>query len=188
MNHDHDELESLLQTHKPRLETSKLEAARERVRPAARRRAPSIVVTFLLSLGLLGTVGGTSLAVSGLGSDTTARQAQYPEQRVDSRAPTLTPPATTTPDSGGAEEETRDDGDVLGEAGAAPAAGDGPSAGRPAGNDGDGLSAPRELAAAGGESELPFTGWAALPILLVGLVSLFAGIALRRGTRSVPTA
>ena len=115
-----------------------------------------LVILTMLVFGMLLSTAGAGLAVSGLSSQTDASSAQY---------------ATETPSGGG---------DVLGNEDAgtnvAPANGggdDSPSAVQPA----------RQVeAGATTNSKLPFTGFAAIPVLLGGIALLSAGLVLRRRT------
>ncbi len=133
---------------------------------------------------------GAGLAISGLGSsDQTAADAQY----VPPPTPTVTPPGQggTPPGQGGEnpgqgnqggggeapEDEVLDDGGVAGESesGGAPTTG-------VAGETED-VQEVRQAGAEGGSDELPFTGFAAIPVLILGVALLTGGFALRRGSR-----
>ena len=122
-----------------------------------------LVVLTTLVLGMLLSTAGAGLAVSGISGN--AAQDQY-------ETPTPTPPTT-----GG--------GGVLGDedtgSGVQPddAAGGGPGGGE-GGDEGAGVQPSRQVEAGANDNELPFTGFAAVPILLGGLVLLTAGLALRR--------
>ena len=119
-----------------------------------------LVILTMLVFGMLLSTAGAGLAVSGFSSQTDASTAQY---------------ATETPSGGGGGG-----GDVLGDEDAgtnvAPESGggdDSPSAVQPA----------RQVeAGATTNSKLPFTGFAAIPVLLGGIALLSAGLVLRRRT------
>jgi hypothetical protein len=137
---------------------------RDRVAPSARRsrrtefmRSRLAIIAMLVFGGLLSTSGG-ALAVSGFTSQQgNAAQGQY----------------------GGVQGEEDDQG-VLGEeesgGGSAPTENSG----------GGGPTQPTRQVEAGAQSsggdELPFTGFAAIPILLGGVGLLTAGLVLRRRT------
>lgn len=140
---------------------------RDRVAPSARRsrrteimRSRLAIIAMLVFGGLLSTSGG-ALAVSGFTSQQgNAAQGQY----------------------GGVQGEEDDQGDqgVLGE----DESGGGPATTPNSG--GGGPTQPARQVEAGaqgtGGDELPFTGFAAIPILLGGVGLLTAGLVLRRRT------
>lgn len=156
-----------LRANRPEATALELDAIKQRVRarssqPARRRTTrraqlmkSRLVILTMLVFGMLLSTAGAGLAVSGFSSQTDASTAQY---------------ATETPSGGG--------GDVLGDEDAgtnvAPASGggdDSPSAVQPA----------RQVeAGATTNSKLPFTGFAAIPVLLGGIALLSAGLVLRR--------
>ena len=137
---------------------------RDRVAPSARRsrrtefmRSRLAILAMLVFGGLLST-GGGALAVSGFTSQQgNAAQGQY----------------------GGVQGEEDDQGDqgVLGEDEAG---------GGPVEEDSGGPTQPTRQVEAGaqdtGGDELPFTGFAAIPILLGGVALLTGGLVLRRRT------
>jgi hypothetical protein len=138
---------------------------RDRVAPSARRsrrtefmRSRLAIIAMLVFGGLLSTSGG-ALAVSGFTSQQgNAAQGQY----------------------GGVQgEEDQGDQGVLGEE----ESGGGPATTE---NSGGGPTQPARQVEAGaqgsGGEELPFTGFAAIPILLGGVGLLTAGLVLRRRT------
>ena len=59
---------------------------------------------------------------------------------------------------------------------------DRPADGVRGGDEGAGVQPSRQVEAGANDNELPFTGFAAVPILLGGLVLLTAGLVLRRRT------
>jgi hypothetical protein len=135
---------------------------RERVAPSARRsrrtefmRSRLAIIAMLVFGGLLST-GGGALAVSGFASQQdNAAQGQY----------------------GGVQDEG--DQGVLGED---EEDSPGPTAGEE--EEGNGTQPARQVEAGaqgtGGEEQLPFTGFAAIPILLGGVALLTSGLVLRR--------
>ena len=172
-NHLHDaELGPViarLESEKPMASELELGLIRQRVRdrvaPSARRsrrtefmRSRLAIIAMLVFGGLLSTSGG-ALAVSGFTSQQGhAAQGQY----------------------GGVQgEEDQGDQGVLGEE----ESGGGPTTTE---NSGGGPTQPARQVEAGaqgsGGEELPFTGFAAIPILLGGVGLLTAGLVLRRRT------
>ena len=114
-----------------------------------------LVILSMLVFGMLLSTAGAGLAVTGL-SGQNAGVAQYG-------------PDTSQPPSGGDVLGDEDAG--VGEQPAAPAAGD---------ND---VQPSRQAEAGVGNdsgAELPFTGFAAIPILIGGVALLTAGLVLRR--------
>ena len=194
MDHELDKTEQLLRDQRPDIDDARLERVRGglvgRRRPA-RRTFPKLA-TALLGTGLVLSFGGSGLAVSGLAADSTAVQAQYPTTPTTSTTgESATQPSIeslTTPTQQAAPTGSDDEGG----SGSGPGAGSGPGSG---GDDEEVLgdtarspdeasvdNTPRELAAVSEGEELPFTGLAALPIILLGLASLGIGLVLRRRT------
>ena len=125
-----------------------------------------LVVLTTLVLGMLLSTAGAGLAVSGISGN--AAEDQYE-----------TPTPSTSPTGGGGVLGDEDTG-----TGAQPddaAGGGGPSGGE-GGDEGAGVQPSRQVEAGANDNELPFTGFAAVPILLGGLVLLTAGLVLRRRT------
>ena len=111
--------------------------------------------TSLLAAGILMTSGGATLAVSGLADR--ADEEQYGTTTTKSATvPSGTLGATGVADS--PDESTSPSRDE----GAAPTA-----------------QAPRQVAQSGG-GDLPFTGYAGIPVLLIGIALLASGLVLRR--------
>jgi hypothetical protein len=161
-----------LRAHRPEATALELDALKQQVRmrvanPARRRTRGNqlmksrLVILTMLVLGMLLSTTGAGLAVSGL-SGNNASTAQYG-----------TPTPTGTPTGGGS---------VLGEQNTgggskAPAANNG---GGSAPSGGGGVQPARQVEAGSNGSTLPFTGFAAIPVLLGGIALLSAGLVLRR--------
>lgn len=129
-----------------------------------------IAILATLALGMVLSTGGAGLAVSGLASQQgNAAQTQY-------GTPT---PESTTEGGGG-------NNDVLGEEESGGPAGGGNenNGGGPAGEENESQPARQVEAGAqgSGEEQLPFTGFAAIPVLLGGVALLTTGLVLRRRT------
>lgn len=144
------------------------------------------LVTALLASGIFITGGSTALGVSGLVASDSASVAQYGTVNPTGTGQTL----------GATKEEEKDDfdnanakpskGETLGET-----AENGAPKGqvRGATNSSPNTIQPaRQLAATSANGEkLPFTGFAAVPILLLGLALLASGVFLRRFGQHSPS-
>jgi hypothetical protein len=164
-----------LHAHRPEATALELDAVKQRVRarvsaPARRRTRRSelmksrLVVLTMLVLGMLLSTTGAGLAVSGLSGDN-ASIAEY---------------AQPTPAGGGGVLGDQDSGVGGNEA---PVSGnEAPSCG---GEEGAGVQPSRQVEAGANNNNnnLPFTGFAAIPVLLGGIALLSAGLVLRRRTR-----
>jgi hypothetical protein len=180
---NHDDLQPDLQpvidqlrAHRPEATALELDAVKQRVmarvsRPAGRRTRRAqlmksrLVILTTLVLGMLMSTAGAGLAVSGLNSSAhNSSTAQYP--------PTPTPTQTQTGGGGG----------VLGEQDTGNGQNVSPSEenGGGTGGGGNAVQPSRQVEAGSNGSSLPFTGFAAIPILLGGLVLLSGGLVLRR--------
>ena len=115
-----------------------------------------IVVLTMLVLGMLLSTTGAGLAVSGVSGN--AAKEQYPP---------------TKPVGGGGVLGDQDSG--AGE-NVAPESGNAPGGG-------EAVQPARQVESGANNGKLPFTGFAAVPILLGGIVLLGAGLVLRRRTR-----
>jgi hypothetical protein len=201
-----DDVIRLLQDERPQATDLELDEIKQRVRrraadPSRRRTQPMksrIAILGLLVSGMLFSTAGAGLAIQGGGSaqsGTNAAVAQY-ETPTPTPTPTVTPTptpectATPTPPSNGKVSPS----DVCGEGGVLPAEENNAptTASAPATDTGSGVlpaeesetQPTRQAAAAAQTSQLPFTGFAAIPVLLGGLALLSGGLVLRRRTRS----
>lgn len=175
-------IDSTLRELRPELSEDRIRSIGMRARSRARAGAFSIdtskesflrsrlAITLMLVFGFAFSGAGAGLAVEGIGTEgTTSADVQYNvPPAVPNTPPTLAPEVEGDVDEG---EEVVDvpDGGVAGET-------DEPKA--------QGEAAPvqdnRQLGVQEGGDELPFTGFAALPVLLMGLALLTAGFVLRR--------
>lgn len=167
-----------LEAERPMATSLELDAIKQRVRGRVgrSRRTESmrsrIAILATLALGMVLSTGGAGLAVSGFASQSdNAAQSQY-------GGSTPTPESTT--EGGG--------GNVLGEeeSGGPGAGGGGGGESSPAGEETASQPARQVEAGAqssgGGAEQLPFTGFAAIPVLLGGVALLTTGLVLRRRT------
>jgi hypothetical protein len=171
-------VEELLKQERPTPAPHELEAIHDRVlmrsnRPTIGRKQATmrsrIMVLAALVLGFGLSTTGAGLAVTGFADTDRADVAQY--------EPAPTPPVVPdgeVPDGGGVlpdnDEGAPDDedGGVIGESPTPP-----PADVQPA----------RQVDATQGGTELPFTGFAAIPVLLLGFALLTAGLVARRSAR-----
>jgi hypothetical protein len=167
-----------LQAERPTASDLELGLIRQRVQgrvaPSARRSRRTefmrsrLAIIAMLVFGMVLSTGGGALAVSGFTSqsDNAAKQ-QYG-------------PGTT--DNG--------DNGVLGEEESGGPAGGEENGAAPAGGEDQGTQPARQVEAGAqgtGEAQLPFTGFAAIPILLGGVALLTAGLVLRRRSADHPS-
>ncbi len=163
--------------------------ARSRARASAGHNTPQkesflrsrIAILSMLVLGFGFSTAGVGMAVTGVSEDQSAAGAQYQpaapapaagEQPVSGE--TLAPPAESP------APVVSDEVEVFGETDEgeeAPAAAEDRVA---AAVDENPVEETRQLAAEAGGDELPFTGFAAIPVLLLGLGLLTSGFVLRR--------
>ncbi len=126
-----------------------------------------IAITALLATGALMSSTGAAIGLTALSTTGDASQAQYgPVQTTPQRTDVVAPQSGTlagtdegtTPSSAGAVKDASDE--------SAPAA----------------RAQPARQLQSSDAAELPFTGYAAIPLLLVGLALLVCGLVLRRNT------
>jgi hypothetical protein len=165
-----------LQAERPTASALELDLIKQRVRGRVARSArrsrrtefmrSRIAILGMLVLGMVLSTGGAGLAVSGFASQS--------GNAAGSEYATSTP--TTTPKGGSGQQPGND---VLGEE----------ESGGPAGGTGNtpsNATQPTRQVESGaqgtGGEQLPFTGFAAIPILLGGVALLVTGLVLRRRT------
>ena len=178
-----DDVIRRLEDGRPQATDRELDEIKQRVRRRAAdpsRRSQSmksrLAILAMLVTGMLFSTAGAGLALQGgLQSRGDASVAEY----------TPTPqggvlPAEETPAPSPASE--KEEGGVLPAEETGTAAPESTPAGGVAGAEAN--LQPARQAEAGRTSELPFTGFAAIPVLLGGIALLSAGLLLRRRTRS----
>ena len=178
-------IDAVLRDERPQLSADRMRfvaaRARSRARVSTMQHTPQkesflrsrIAITLMLVLGFGFSSAGVGMAVQGVAAqDQSAADAQY-NRGTSEQPPTLVP----SPDQNEVQDET--------EEGTAPERDE--VAGENVAGDNDEQVAPeqaqetRQLGAeAGGDEELPFTGFAAIPVLLMGFALLSAGFVLRR--------
>jgi hypothetical protein len=187
---EHDDVIRLLREGRPQATDMELDAIKQRVRrraadPSRRNQSMKsrVAILSMLVAGMLFSTAGAGLALSGTSHDQ-ASVAQY-------STPTPTPPCTdngVSPSETGQSPEcapTPEGGVLPAEAGNAPSHSGG-SKPKPAGGvlpAEASQTQPTRQEAAATNSQLPFTGFAAIPVLLGGLALLTGGLILRRRTR-----
>jgi hypothetical protein len=157
-----------------------------------------LAITSMLAFGVLMTSSGAALGVSALSTTPSASQAQYGEDEavlgVTAEDAEDDLDSGELDDGGPTPGGDDPDGDVLGVTASGDEGGGGDVAGTTTGGSGDvagtsaGDSADAPLAAAqasrqlqsDGGAQLPFTGYAAVPTLLIGIGLLAMGLILRR--------
>ena len=175
-----DDVIRLLEDGRPQATDLELDKIKQRIRrgqaaaPSGRKQSMKSRLTILamVAFGMLFSTAGAGLAVSGISSNDNASVAQY---GTPTPTPTPTPPSTTVP----AEEE----GGVLPaeeESSNAPEGGVSPAEEQQPGES----TQPTRQVEATTESQLPFTGFAAIPVMLGGIALLTGGLVLRRRTRA----
>lgn len=167
-----------LERQRPRLDGLELDELKRRSMRASRTTAPSthkgpfmrtrLAIMTLLASGLILSGGGTALGVVALQAKDDAGVAQY-------GSPDTAPGQVLGETASG--DDTPDAPDVAGTAGSG-GGGGGDVLGTTA-RGGTDIQATRQIATAPGGS-LPFTGYAAIPVLLLGLAMVGAGLVLRR--------
>jgi hypothetical protein len=201
-----DDVIRLLKDERPQATELELDEIKQRVRRRAadpsRRSSQSmksrIAILGLLVSGMLFSTAGAGLALQSGGSAQTGTNAAVAQYETPTPTPTVTPTATpvctATPSPTDQRNGSGSPSDMCGEGGVLPAEENNAptSATAPATDSGSGVlpaeesqaQPTRQAAAAAQTSQLPFTGFAAIPVLLGGLALLSGGLVLRRRTRS----
>jgi hypothetical protein len=191
---EHDDVIRLLREGRPQATEMELDAIKQRVRrrvadPSRRSQSMKsrVAILGMLVAGMVFSTAGAGLALSG----TSHNQASVAQYGTPTPTPYCTPSGNTQPSQTGqtgqgAECTPTPEGGVL------PAETESPGSGtnskpKPAGGVAPAEASetqPTRQEAAATNSELPFTGFAAIPVLLGGLALLTGGLILRRRTRS----
>jgi hypothetical protein len=185
-----------LESHRPQLsgldaDAIKLRAMAHGAKTATRNSTKGtfmrsrLAITSMLAFGLLMTSSGAALGVSALTTTGSAAQGQYGQALAESAEGEK--PGASTLGGGGNGEVAGDSaggGEVAGDsAGGGEVAGDSAGGGEVAGDSADAplatAQASRQLES-DGSAKLPFTGYAAVPTLLIGIGLLAMGLILRR--------
>jgi hypothetical protein len=199
---EYDDVIRLLEEGRPQATEMELDQIKQRVRRHAAASSgrkqgmkSRVAILGMLVAGALFSTAGVGLAVSGTdAAQTNASIAQY-----STPTPTPTPVCTSTPSGTGggtspasgapaADCTPTPEGGVLpAEASSTPTPNSPNSPNSPSGGVAPAESSntqPVRQEAAATNSELPFTGFAAIPVILGGLALLSGGLILRRRTRS----
>jgi hypothetical protein len=168
-----DDVIRLLEDGRPQATDLELDKIKQRIRrgqaagSSGRKQSMKSRLTILamVAFGMLFSTAGAGLAVSGISSNDNASVAQYG-----------TP--TPTPTAGGDTKAAEEEGGVLPaeETNNAPEGGVAPAE--------EESTQPTRQVEATTESQLPFTGFAAIPVMLGGIALLTGGLVLRRRTRA----
>jgi hypothetical protein len=175
----------LLEAERPAPTALELDAIKQRARSRAGRSRRTetmrsrLAILGMLALGMVLSTGGAGLAVSGFASQNgNAAQNQYGTPTPTPTPPTNSTPTPSTTPAGG-------DTDVLGEEDSGGPGGGGTDNDDTNGGD-DTTAQPNRQVESGaqgnGDEQLPFTGFAAIPILIGGVALLTTGLVLRRRT------
>jgi hypothetical protein len=185
-----------LEDHRPRMTDAEFARVKRRVAPRGPARTTGstggfmrsrLAIMAVLATGAVMSTGGAALGVSALSTDLTASSAQYGTSAAATPSATGNSGVLGTSNSGGTTTTPAGSSGVKGAATSSPSgnsgvAGESTSAATPTAV----AQAPRQLESSQGD-QLPFTGYAAIPLLLGGLVLLAVGLVLRRSTRREPT-
>jgi hypothetical protein len=167
-DHEHTPAElanvvQMLRDERPQASALELDRIKLRAQASARRNVhrreafmrSRLAITAVLVTGVLMSGAGAGLAVSGVSGSGSSGDAQYPTETTDTQ--TVLPTTETNPP----ECTNTDDTDAAGNPCSEPA------------------QETRQVSS-DDSSELPFTGYAAIPVLLIGLSLLGVGVVMRR--------
>jgi hypothetical protein len=173
-----EETAELLRRERPQMTFDEIDRLHRRLHPPnahgppnAHRRAPRVVVAFCLALGLVFTTAGTGLAISGFATSDEAVQSQYPDSAA------ARPPSGPPGQQGGGSQPNGGSGAAGGHTQSRP-----PSLGDTARarHSADRL----QLSQAESQTDAPFTGYGAIPILAAGIALFVTGAFVHRPARS----
>jgi hypothetical protein len=174
-----DDVIRRLRDERPEATPLELDQIKQRVRRNAargsRRSQPMksrLAILATLVVGMLFTTAGAGVAVTSVVSDTNAANQQYGGGTAPEKPVIPSKPETPSKPSGGVQGETNTKPKP---AAAQPTT---PAAVQPARQVEVGATAPATTVNTG--SELPFTGFAAIPVLLIGIALLTTGVVLRK--------
>lgn len=140
-------------------------------------RSRAAILTTLV-LGFTLSTAGAGLAVSGFAGNDQASVAQYPEQvQPQTPAAPVAPGAAPAPQSAPEQQSAPEDQQVLPDS-------DNQAAPSPDQNEVQPARQVTQGVTASTGAELPFTGFAAIPVLLIGLALLGGGLVMRRSSRT----
>jgi hypothetical protein len=195
-----DDVIRRLEDERPQATARELDEIKQRVRrraaePSRRRQSMKsrVAILGMLVTGMLFSTAGAGLAVSGI-ADQSTNNAAVSQYATPTPTPTYVCPTDTDNVSPSENQGTGTaPGENCGEGGVLPAEVENAPSPEPApaSETGggvlpqeEGTQPERQQAAAVETSQLPFTGFAAIPVLLGGLALLTGGLILRRRTRS----
>jgi hypothetical protein len=170
-----DDVIRLLEDGRPQATDLELDKIKQRIRrgqaagSSGRKQSMKSRLTILamVAFGMLFSTAGAGLAVSGISSNNNASVAQYG-----------TPTPSPTP--GGETQPAEEEGGVL----PAEETNNAPEGGVAPAEEQQESTQPTRQVEATTESQLPFTGFAAIPVMLGGIALLTGGLVLRRRTRA----
>jgi hypothetical protein len=162
------ELDAIVQ----RVQARVANPARRRTRRTSLMKSRLVILSMLV-LGMLLSTAGAGLAVTGFSESGNAAEVQYPDTVTPPPPETVKPPAAVKPPDSvavlGDEDQSQGGQDVLPEE---DKSGNAPTA----------RVQPLRQVESGSATTLPFTGFAAIPILIGGIALLTIGLVLRRRT------
>jgi cytoskeletal protein RodZ len=179
---------NLLEANRPEASPHELDAVKQRVLTRAGSRSHKrrkqgfmrsrAVILATLVLGFTFSTAGAGLAITGFANNNVASVAEYPPNTPPPTTPQTPPTTQVAPGTSEQANETPapEAQEVL------------PGTDEKSEAPNDQVEAHRQVAAgvskSGPSEELPFTGFAAIPVLLLGLALLTGGMVLRRSSRS----